>query len=419
MLYSYDGRNIAYSDNPHILFNIIGCNIQYFIKLTDRTGKCDYYVISNTDNFYFDYSNPDISKYTFKRLSKNSNYNLQYAQNDKGIYIILNRTNNYLIEVWEYGSFNNTIDFTSEGTLDANISPIDFDDSYQYVDYNNTDKVLYPVTYNNIKIITDKSEQYVKLASISKNLTRFMELKVNLNALTDLYNIVLNVRNSSLNEPVFAIECNTNSTKTDKIKIGYIKNANTIDIYLYIGTAWSTVTLIDTDFNQPKLEIVDINNEDIIYENILYNVDDITSIADNNNSIKNKIVCDSNTNRIYNVQGNNIYDALGYDISINKKGTTEQRPNFDNYAYIGFEYFDTTLNKPIWWIGTKWVDSEGNDADSTPITSGTFANKPTGVDIGYAYFCTDKQTTEGSTNGIMIYYKGSNTWVDALGRVVS
>lgn len=81
--------------------------------------------------------------------------------------------------------------------------------------------------------------------------------------------------------------------------------------------------------------------------------------------------------------------------------------------------FDKNNNKPVWWNGTKWVDSEGNNADSTPITSGTFTNKPTGVDIGYAYFCTDRQTTEGTTNGIMIYYKGGDVWVDALGRVVS
>ena len=100
-------------------------------------------------------------------------------------------------------------------------------------------------------------------------------------------------------------------------------------------------------------------------------------------------------------------------------GITSNRPIFDNNINRGFEYFDTTLNKPIYWTGTKWVDSEGNDADSTPITSGTFDDKPTGVGVGYAYFCTDRQTTEGSTNGIMIYYKGSDTWVDALGRVVS
>lgn len=55
-------------------------------------------------------------------------------------------------------------------------------------------------------------------------------------------------------------------------------------------------------------------------------------------------------------------------------------------------------------------------------SSGTFAQKPTTTDnipVGFEYFCTDKQTTEGTTNGIMIYHKGDNVWVDALGRVVS
>lgn len=51
--------------------------------------------------------------------------------------------------------------------------------------------------------------------------------------------------------------------------------------------------------------------------------------------------------------------------------------------------------------------------------SGNFNNKPSYPDVGFAYFCTDKQTTEGTTNGIMIYHKGDNVWVDALGRVVS
>lgn len=53
--------------------------------------------------------------------------------------------------------------------------------------------------------------------------------------------------------------------------------------------------------------------------------------------------------------------------------------------------------------------------------TGTFAQKPSSNDIynGFAYFCTDKQTTEGATNGIMIYHKGSDVWVDALGRTIS
>ena len=49
---------------------------------------------------------------------------------------------------------------------------------------------------------------------------------------------------------------------------------------------------------------------------------------------------------------------------------------------------------------------------------GTFANKPAEAAVGTQYFCTDKQTTEGAANGIMIYYNGTN-WVDALGRTVS
>lgn len=119
------------------------------------------------------------------------------------------------------------------------------------------------------------------------------------------------------------------------------------------------------------------------------------------------------TNEIikYNKE-NNSYTVEEY---INK-GITANRPV---NPQVGFQYFDTTLNKPIWWSNARWIDSEGNNVNSTSMTSGTFADKPTEVEIGYAYFCTDKQTTEGSTNGIMIYYKGDNVWVDALGRVIN
>lgn len=73
-----------------------------------------------------------------------------------------------------------------------------------------------------------------------------------------------------------------------------------------------------------------------------------------------------------------------------------------------------------WNNTTLWVNTLGNNADIK--ISGTFSEKPTsdsGVNIGYGYYCIDKQTTEGSRNGIMIYYAGDGTWVDALGRVVS
>ncbi len=65
--------------------------------------------------------------------------------------------------------------------------------------------------------------------------------------------------------------------------------------------------------------------------------------------------------------------------------------------------------------------TDGNIRRSDSLLSGSFWTKPQeedGISIGFPYFCTDKQTTEGAKNGIVIYYAGNGTWVDALGRTV-
>ena len=113
--------------------------------------------------------------------------------------------------------------------------------------------------------------------------------------------------------------------------------------------------------------------------------------------------------------------------SFNHIGSTSERPPFsEQYGSVknsisGFQYFDTTLGKPVWWNGTAWVDA--TSVISGTSTSGTFANRPTvsanSIPIGFKYFCTDKQTTEGVTDGIEIIHKGDDVWVDALGRVIS
>jgi hypothetical protein len=81
-------------------------------------------------------------------------------------------------------------------------------------------------------------------------------------------------------------------------------------------------------------------------------------------------------------------------------------------------------------VEQKWVEADG--AKAGVLRRGTFANKPAGEDIyvGFKYFCTDKHTPEAApegsseqviaaANGIEIIYKGNDTWVDALGRVIS
>ena len=65
--------------------------------------------------------------------------------------------------------------------------------------------------------------------------------------------------------------------------------------------------------------------------------------------------------------------------------------------------------------------TDGNIRRSDSLLSGSFWTKPKeedGISIGFPYFCTDKQTAEGAKNGIVIYYAGNGTWVDALGRIV-
>lgn len=97
-------------------------------------------------------------------------------------------------------------------------------------------------------------------------------------------------------------------------------------------------------------------------------------------------------------------------------GLNTSRPDTKNIEK-GFRYFDTTLNAPIWWNGSNWIYANGRSIHQ--VTSGTFGEKPENPERGFAFFCTNKSTaTEGSTNGIMIYYKGDGVWVDAVGRVV-
>jgi acetyltransferase-like isoleucine patch superfamily enzyme len=51
------------------------------------------------------------------------------------------------------------------------------------------------------------------------------------------------------------------------------------------------------------------------------------------------------------------YDTFDFD-AIKKVGSTSDRPN-TQYILVGYQYFDKTLQKPIWWNGTSWIDATG------------------------------------------------------------
>lgn len=107
---------------------------------------------------------------------------------------------------------------------------------------------------------------------------------------------------------------------------------------------------------------------------------------------------------------------------------------------LGVPYFCTDKNLPegyqnkaiLWNTGTSKMDSLGRSVTNTapaPL-SGLWADRPSSATstlkpvVGQGYFCTDKASTEGTIQGIMIYYKGldsenNDVWVDALGRQIT
>ena len=50
------------------------------------------------------------------------------------------------------------------------------------------------------------------------------------------------------------------------------------------------------------------------------------------------------------------YGTNNKPFAINDTGATTARPTGQA---VGYQYFDTTLNKPIWYNGSNWVDSTG------------------------------------------------------------
>ena len=75
---------------------------------------------------------------------------------------------------------------------------------------------------------------------------------------------------------------------------------------------------------------------------------------------------DTKNNNTFWWNGHKFMDDRGFEssgtagVTLKHRGTTAERKAFGMYAGLkGFDYYDTDLNKPIWWNGTAWVDASG------------------------------------------------------------
>lgn len=84
---------------------------------------------------------------------------------------------------------------------------------------------------------------------------------------------------------------------------------------------------------------------------------------------KNFVSCTNNAKHI-NINQNEYSVRMGnlvyYKTNTKYPNIGDNRPE-PTVADKGFQYFDTTLNKPVWWNGSTWVDANGNNPDTTTV----------------------------------------------------
>lgn len=111
-----------------------------------------------------------------------------------------------------------------------------------------------------------------------------------------------------------------------------------------------------SSYNKNMLPYNDENNKDMVTGQYMWMVD--TKSNPNSRQYPGIPV-------FYQAEYNIWVDALGREVNgdypVRTTGTTSQRPTSYRHTYDGFMYFDTDLNKPIWKVGTTWVDASGTE----------------------------------------------------------
>lgn len=142
-----------------------------------------------------------------------------------------------------------------------------------------------------------------------------------------------------------------NMLNTDRDKINaiyyWIKNKNiTFRHNLFYGTNG-----FDNNYN--KLKTLGINEFQVFFSLNNSKDNNIDNLPINASSTFKYFVYNSQTKKLNYRYGDNLYTINSTIITENN-----QRPSLSNIDK-GTMYFDTAINKPIFWDGSKWIDATG------------------------------------------------------------
>ena len=309
---------------------------------------------------------------------------------------------------------------------------IDFlnDDYFNYQDYEIT-KGTFDVNGNPFLFGDDQSGMAIKPKEENNN--KSLALKFNTIAYNNISKIIIEFVKSS-QASYFA-----------NINVSYFSDGDVIAI----SQDFSIDT--NTDFNNYIISVNNINGQIryviITFKDFSFRSEDGISIIVKATGFRNSYRHINTSHRTeiqkggtFILQGNEFRnvttDGESYLFNVENKGkiySTAGRPRFFRDSEIlseiqnrpsaygnGCRFYMYNYEEPKTFIYDKQVNKlyRINMVDNDFKERGAFAERPSNPYVGYQFFCTNKQTTEGASNGIVIYYKGNNVWVDALGRVV-
>lgn len=123
----------------------------------------------------------------------------------------------------------------------------------------------------------------------------------------------------------------------------------------------SGVVIDDTFTSQQEFNPISINGNKMSYDAVNLTVPKNLSIVYKHNVTISGKVLDGSDTSVYKGDDYRIY-TMGADYKLLTlcsflSGASEARPT--EGLPVGFMFYDTTLGKPIYWDGSKWVDSTG------------------------------------------------------------
>lgn len=170
----------------------------------------------------------------------------------------------------------------------------------------------------------------------------------------NIYNNTVCIRNRSVGRRLYLGD------------IAYVADLN--KTYNVLGTGYLNPTY--TSANMVKCSSKSSRVITITDDNSLKVNDKVIVVGDNGNKATMEILCidgnDYTLSAAISWEATGIYQNSAVLLSAPRSyGISSLRPTLDAVNYMGFQYYDLTLKKPIYWNNTKWLDANGNDVDAT------------------------------------------------------